>query len=138
MIPEGSDEVLRKFCQKQRGFTLVELIIVIAIIGILAAIGVPLYQLYQSRGFMATVRSDTRNFLTAVQAYLAENMGAAPIQGTWGPGPVTVPEYPPAIVSALVTITVDSAGDVTGSHTNLNGTYTLTPDGTVTDSLSLK
>ena len=128
----------KKFRQKQKGFTLLEIMIVIAIIGILAAIGVPQYQQYRARGFMATVRSDTKNFHTAVQAYLAENLGASPIQGTWGPGPVTVPQYPPAIISALVTITVDTTGNVTGSHNNLNGTYTLTLDGIVIDSLSLQ
>ena len=127
--------MLRKFRQKEKGFTLVELMIVIAIVGILAAIALPQYQVYKARGFMATVRSDTKNFHTAVQAYLAENLGASPppVNRT---GPCAVPQYPPAVISALVTIDVNATGDVTGSHNNLNGTYILTLDGKVTDTLS--
>lgn len=127
----------RKFRPKQKGFTLVELMIVIAIIGILAAIAVPQYQLYRARGFMATVRSDTKNFHTAVQAYIAENLIASPptVNVT---GPAESLQYPPARVSALVTIVVNAAGDVTGSYDPnlLSGTYTISVDGTVIDSLS--
>lgn len=125
------------FRPKQKGFTLIELIIVVAIIGILAAIAVPQFQVYRSRGFMATVRSDTKNLHTAVQAYIAEHLGGSPpvVQYT---GPALMTEYPPARVSALVTIQVTSAGDVTGSHAALGGTYTITADGAVVDSLSLQ
>jgi type IV pilus assembly protein PilA len=128
--------VSRKFRPKQKGFTLIELIIVIAIIGILAAIAVPQYQMYRARGFMATVRSDTKNLHTAVQAYIAEHLGGSPptVNVT---GPSAIPEYPPARVSALVTVDVNAAGDVTGSHDALSGTYTITVDGAVIDSLSL-
>jgi type IV pilus assembly protein PilA len=127
--------MLRKFHKKQKGFTLIELMIVIAIIGILAAIAVPQYQMHRARSFMATVRSDAKNLHTGVQAWLAENRGSPP-QGSW-PGPAAIPEYPPARVSALVTVSVNSSGDVTGSHAGLTGTYTIRFDGSVVDSLSL-
>lgn len=126
----------RKFRPKQKGFTLIELMIVIAIIGVLAAIAVPQYQLYRSRGFMAAVRSDTKNLHTAVQAFIAENLGGTPptVNVT---GPAAIPQYPPARVSALVTINVNATGDVTGSHDALGGTYTITGDGAVIDLLSV-
>ncbi len=126
----------RKFRPKQKGFTLIELMIVIAIIGVLAAIAVPQFQLYRSRGFMATVRSDVKNLHTGVQAYIAENLGGSPpvVNVT---GPASIAEYPPARVSALVTVAVNAAGDVTGSHLSLGGTYTITADGAVVDALSL-
>jgi type IV pilus assembly protein PilA len=125
------------FRPKQKGFTLVELMIVVAIIGILAAIAIPQFQVYRSRGFMATVRSDTKNFHTAVQAYIAENLRSDPRPvDTFGP--TAVPDYPPARVSALVRIRVNSAGDVTGSHDALGGTYTIMGDGAVIDSLSVQ
>jgi type IV pilus assembly protein PilA len=128
--------MLREFRPRQKGFTLIELMIVIAIIGILAAIAVPQYQMYRARGFMATVRSDTKNLHTAVQAYIAENLGGSPPTGTWL-GPSAIPQYPPARVSPLVTVSINASGDVTGSHASLQGNYTITADGAVFDALSL-
>ena len=128
--------MFRKIRHRQQGFTLIELMIVVAIIGILAAISIPMYQAYQARGWMATVRSDTKNLHTAVQAYIAENLGSSPpaINAT---GPAEIPQYPPARVSALVTVDVSSAGDVTGSYDSslLQGTYSISADGAVSDSL---
>jgi prepilin-type N-terminal cleavage/methylation domain-containing protein len=126
----------RKFRPKQTGFTLIELMIVIAIIGILAAIAVPQYQMYRTRGFMAAVRSDAKNLHTGVQAYIAENLGAAPVPVNVT-GPAAIPQYPPARVSALVTVIVNASGDVTGRHDGLAGTYTISADGAVIDSLSV-
>ena len=127
--------MLRKFRQKEKGFTLVELMIVIAIVGILAAIALPQYQVYKARGFMATVRSDVKNIHTAVQAWIAENLGGTPPAEN-ATGPTGLVNYPPARVSADVTISVDTNGDVTGSHALLNGTYRIMVDGSVVDTLS--
>jgi len=58
--------------QNQQGFTLVELMIVIAIIGILAAIAVPNFMAYQKKGYESAAKTQARNYYTAVQAYLTD------------------------------------------------------------------
>jgi len=66
--------MLTKMIKKnEKGFTLIELMIVIAIIGILAAIAIPQFSAYRQRSYDSSAQSDLRNAATAQEAFFVDN-----------------------------------------------------------------
>lgn len=67
----------RRFRTGARGFTLVELMVVVAVIGVLSTIAIPLYANVLARGRIAQAQADSRSLASAIGVYGA-HMGTIP------------------------------------------------------------
>jgi type IV pilus assembly protein PilA len=120
----------------QKGFTLIELMIVVAIIGILAAIAIPAYQDYTIRAQV----SEGMNLAAAAKAAVAEtflNRGTAPVNRTQAGMSATAADTSGKYVSQVEVangiITITYGGDVNAAIANetLALTPYVTPDNSV-------
>lgn len=127
-----------KMFQKRKGrngFTLIELMIVIAIIGILTLIVIPQVSQYRAKGYMTAAKVDAKNTYMAVEAWKIDNPGGTPPAEKIFPN-AAGKTYTAARTSAGVAIDIAEGGSVTVTHTNLTGSYIMAADtGAVTDTL---
>jgi type IV pilus assembly protein PilA len=128
-------EKFMKAQMTQKGFTLIELMIVIAIIGILAAIAVPQYQTYTNKAKFSEVVGATAPWKTAVELCVLDN-SLTSTTGVTGCGNTnTTGEVGAAITGQtgngyVASISVSGSGQITAQATSsITGapTYILTP-----------
>jgi prepilin-type N-terminal cleavage/methylation domain-containing protein len=114
----------------ERGFTLIEIMIVIVIIGILAAIAIPQFSAYRIRSYNSIAVSDLRNAAAAQEAYYVEYK-------SYAKSDIALAKRPDFYTSPGVDLDVtgdDNGYTMTAHHRKGNKTYTFTgPGGLITD-----
>jgi type IV pilus assembly protein PilA len=108
-------EMLKRMClqmkKKNKGFTLIELIVVIAILGILAAVLIPTFSGFQSKAHSTQALVEAKQWATAADAYVVEKgLANAYVFTTVAGGDV-----------AQVTATAGTTGSVTNA--TVSGTH---------------
>ena len=115
----------------QKGFTLIELMIVVAIIGILAAIAIPQYQNYVMRAKWSNVITSTESIKTAMAECTQNNGGDGSTCVTFGQ--LNLPSLPATVGTAPASATFTPTG--TAGVNGIGGTVKLTYDGSASTPL---
>ncbi len=103
----------------RKGFTLIELLIVVVIIGILAAIAIPKFANTKEKAYIASMKSDLRNLVTAEEAYFADSIKyAGATSCTSVPAKATFCETTGNTLSGLTTTTDGWSSNITNANTS--------------------
>jgi len=120
----------KKHCSdNQQGFTLIEIMIVIAIIGIIAAIAIPNFNSYRQKALKQQVMAAVRGVASLEEAHFASNQVYYEFTTITGPTTLIFPDAKSSIrvspkVSIAAALQVDKSLQITASHPGVTSAIT--------------
>jgi type IV pilus assembly protein PilA len=129
-----------KIRKSNKGFTLVEIMIVVVIIGLLAAMAIPAFQKVRRSSIKSTMANDGRQISAAAQQYFLENSATSvATSDIINPSSGTDAKYIKALSKGVGTTntTVDQNGTIVLTHSNFGSlSVSVETAKTVTETLN--
>jgi type IV pilus assembly protein PilA len=108
---------MRNSMEKQKGFTLIELMIVVAIIGILAAIAIPNFLAYQKKAITSEAKQELANIRTLEVTYNADELVYGSLSSIGWASATGKQRYTYSLSYSTTTFLAKATGNIDGDAT---------------------